>query len=76
MWGGGVQSFEVMNSNDEKNIYKIHHCLWTAADRQWLTHNNQKQASATEESIKRMCAGREARGKVQYHCFGGNRVGR
>jgi hypothetical protein len=40
------------------------------------TTTNQKQASATLESIDRMCTGWEARGEVQYHCFGGNRVGK
>ncbi len=48
-------------------------------DGQWLTTahttTNQKQASATEGSMERMCAGQEARGEVQYHYFGGVRSG-
>ncbi len=42
MWGGGIQSFEVTKSNDE-NIYIYNtRCLWTAANRQWLTQQPTK----------------------------------
>ncbi len=77
MWGGGVQLFEVTNSNDEKKY--IYNTPLPLDSRQLTTAHtttNRKQASTTEESIERMCAGREARGEAQYHCFGGNRVGR
>ncbi len=64
VWGGGVQSFEVTNSNNEK-IYILNTPLPLDGRRSTTAHTttNQKQASATEESIERMCAGREAWGK-------------
>ena len=42
VWGGGIKSFEVTNSNNEKNIYKMHRCLLTVADRQRLIQQSTK----------------------------------
>ena len=39
------------------------------------TTTNQKQASATEGSMERMCAGWAAQGEARYHYFGGVRSG-
>ncbi len=39
------------------------------------TTTNQKQASATEGSIERMCTGWEAWGEARYHYFGSVRSG-
>jgi hypothetical protein len=58
MWGEGVQSFEVMNSNDE-HIYIYNSPLPLDGRRSTTAHTttNQQQVSATEESIEKMCAG-------------------
>ncbi len=77
MWGGSVQLFEVTNSKDEKK-YILNTPLPLDGRRSTMAHTttNQKQASVAEESMERMCAGWEAWGEAQYHCFGGDRVGR
>ncbi len=70
VWGGSVQLFEVTNSNDEK---KIENTLLPLDGRRLTTAHittNQKQASATEESIERMCASREARGEANTIVLG------
>ena len=76
MWGGGIQLFEVTNSNDEK-IYIYNTPLPLDGRQSTTAHTttNQKQASLMDGSMERMCAGREARGEARYHYFGGVRSG-
>jgi hypothetical protein len=71
VWGGGIQLFEVTNSNDEK-IYIYNTPLPLDGRQSTTAHTttNQKQASVTKESKERMCAGREAQGEAQYHWLG------
>jgi hypothetical protein len=76
VWGGCriiVWGWQIERQKNKKinTPLPLDGCQSTTA----YTTTNQKQVSATEGSVERMCAGREAWGEARYHYFGGVRSG-